>query len=125
MNLRPLGYECGPVDCEAPARTRTDDHVSGDHARRRRLHPRPSAPVHADLVDQILTTRGLAPRNNLQIVVAWSYILIILVEWPDDFDRWLTAIEEAGGPVEEITFALLEELAQLESKPGTETATFK
>lgn len=50
---------------------------------------------------------------------------MVLIDWPDDFDRWLTAIEEAGGPVEEITFALLEELAQLEGEPETETATFK
>lgn len=49
----------------------------------------------------------------------------MLIDWPDDFDRWLTAIEEAGGPVEEITLALLEGLAQLESELETETATFK
>jgi hypothetical protein len=49
----------------------------------------------------------------------------VLIDWPDDFDRWLTTIEEDGGPVEEITLALLEELAQLEGEPEVETATFK
>lgn len=49
----------------------------------------------------------------------------MIIGWPEDFDRWLTAVEEAGGAVEEITVALLEELAQLEGEPDTETATFK
>lgn len=49
----------------------------------------------------------------------------MIIDWPEDFDRWLTAVEEAGGTVEEITVALLEELAQLEGEPDTETATFK
>ena len=49
----------------------------------------------------------------------------MLLDWPEDFDRWLTAVEEAGGPVEEITLSLLAELAQLDGEPAVETATFK
>jgi len=49
----------------------------------------------------------------------------VLADWPDDFDRWLTAIEEAGGPVAEITLALLQTLTELQSEPVEEGATFK
>lgn len=49
----------------------------------------------------------------------------MILDWPEDFDRWLTTIEEAGGAVEEITLALLEELAQLDGEPAEESATFK
>ena len=49
----------------------------------------------------------------------------MLLDWPEDFDRWLTAVEQAGGPVEEITLALLAELARLDGEPVAETATFK
>lgn len=63
--------------------------------------------------------------HNLQVVVAWSYIQLVILDWPEEFDRWLTAIEEAGGVVEEVTLALLEELAQLDGEPTEESATFK
>ena len=49
----------------------------------------------------------------------------MLLDWPEDFDRWLTAVEQAGGPVEEITLTLLAELARLDGEPVAETATFK
>ena len=49
----------------------------------------------------------------------------MILDWPGDFDRWLTAIEEAGGAVEQVTLALLEELSQLDGEPTEETATFK
>ena len=47
------------------------------------------------------------------------------MDWPEDFDRWLTTIEAAGGAVEEITLALLEDLTQLDGEPAGETATYK
>jgi hypothetical protein len=43
-----------------------------------------------------------------------------LVDWPDDFDRWLTAIEDTGGPIAEIILALLQTLTELESEPVEE-----
>lgn len=49
----------------------------------------------------------------------------MLLDWPEDFDHWLTAVEESGGPVEEITLALLEELAHLDGEPTEESATCK
>lgn len=49
----------------------------------------------------------------------------MLIDWPEDFDRWLTIVEEAGGPVLEITLGLLAALAQLEGEPAEETITFK
>jgi hypothetical protein len=49
----------------------------------------------------------------------------VILDWPEDFDRWLTAIEEADGVVEQVTLALLEELAQLDGEPTEESATFK
>ena len=49
----------------------------------------------------------------------------MILDWPEDFDRWLTAVEAAGGVVEQITLALLEELAQLDGEPTEESATFK
>jgi len=49
----------------------------------------------------------------------------VILDWPEDFDRWLTAIEEVGGVVEQVTLALLEELAQLDGEPTEESATFK
>ena len=49
----------------------------------------------------------------------------MILDWPEDFDRWLTAIEEADGVVEQVTLALLEERAQLNGEPTEESATFK
>ena len=50
---------------------------------------------------------------------------MVILDWPEDFDRWLTGVEETGGPVEEITLSLLAELAQLDGELVVETATFK
>jgi len=49
----------------------------------------------------------------------------VLIDWPDGFDRWLTAVEERGGVAEAITVALLQALAELEGEPDEESATFK
>ena len=50
---------------------------------------------------------------------------MVLLDWPEDFDRWLTTIERAGGAIEEITLAMLEELSQLDGEPASETAALK
>lgn len=49
----------------------------------------------------------------------------MLVDWPDDFDRWLDVVETAGGPVEAAATALLQALTDLEGEVTEESPTFK
>lgn len=49
----------------------------------------------------------------------------MLVDWSDEFDRWLTHVEEEGGRRLEITTALLQALMELDAAPTEESATFK
>lgn len=49
----------------------------------------------------------------------------MIVDWTDEFDRWLTHAEEQGGRLLAVAVALLQELNDLSGKPEDETATFK
>ena len=49
----------------------------------------------------------------------------MIVDWTDEFDRWLTHVEEQGGRLLVVTSALLEELNDLQTKPVEESPTFK
>lgn len=49
----------------------------------------------------------------------------MIVDWTDEFDRWLTHAEEQGGRLLAVAVALLHELNDLPAKPEEESATFK
>jgi hypothetical protein len=49
----------------------------------------------------------------------------VIVDWTDEFDRWLTHAEEQGGRLLAVATALLQELNSLPAKPTEESATFK
>ena len=49
----------------------------------------------------------------------------MIVDWSDEFDRWLTQAKEQGGRLLTIATALLQELNDLPARPAEETATFK
>jgi hypothetical protein len=49
----------------------------------------------------------------------------MLVDWPEEFDRWLTNAEATGGRLLEVATALLQALTDLPRKPAEESATFK
>jgi hypothetical protein len=50
---------------------------------------------------------------------------VVIVDWPEEFDRWLTNTEQAGGRLAEVAVALLQALTDLPGKPVEESATFK
>jgi len=49
----------------------------------------------------------------------------VIIDWSDEFDRWLTQAEEQGGRLLAVATALLQELNDLPARPAEETATFK
>jgi hypothetical protein len=49
----------------------------------------------------------------------------VIVDWSDEFARWLTQAKEQGGRLLTIATALLQELNDLPARPAEETATFK
>jgi hypothetical protein len=49
----------------------------------------------------------------------------VIVDWTDEFDRWLTNAEEQGGKLLEVEVALLQALNDLPAKPDEEFPTFK
>jgi len=49
----------------------------------------------------------------------------VIVDWSDEFDRWLTWAEEQGGRLLATTVALLQALNELPGEPEEESATFK
>jgi hypothetical protein len=49
----------------------------------------------------------------------------MIVDWPEEFDRWLTNLEKEGGHQLEVVVALLQALTDLPCKPADELATFK
>lgn len=50
---------------------------------------------------------------------------MVIVDWSDEFDRWLTWAEEQGGRLLATTVALLQALNELPGEPEEESATFK
>lgn len=49
----------------------------------------------------------------------------MLIDWPEDFDRWLDQVLDTGGPAAHITTALLHALSELQGEPRQDTPTFK
>ena len=49
----------------------------------------------------------------------------MIVDWTDEFDRWLTNAEEQGGKLLTVAVALLQALNDLPAKPDEESPTFK
>ena len=49
----------------------------------------------------------------------------MLLDWSDEFDRWLSHVEEQGGRALRWTMSMLTDLQALEKKPVEESATFK
>ena len=49
----------------------------------------------------------------------------MIVDWPEEFDCWLTNVEERGGRLLATTVAMLQALTDLPAKPTEESATFK
>jgi hypothetical protein len=49
----------------------------------------------------------------------------MIVDWPEEFDRWLTRAEGQGGRILATATALLQALTDLPAKPTEESATFK
>jgi hypothetical protein len=49
----------------------------------------------------------------------------VIVDWTDEFDRWLTRAEKEGGRLLVTAVALLQALNDLSAKPLEESATFK
>jgi hypothetical protein len=49
----------------------------------------------------------------------------VIVDWTDEFDRWLTHAEQQGGRLLAVAVALLQALNDLPAMPEEETATFK
>lgn len=48
----------------------------------------------------------------------------MIVSWPEEFDRWLADVDQAGGRLAEVTMAMLQALTDLLSRPTQPTATF-
>ena len=49
----------------------------------------------------------------------------MIVDWTDEFDRWLTQAEEQGGRRLAVAVALLQALMDLPARPVEESPTFK
>lgn len=49
----------------------------------------------------------------------------MIVDWSEEFDRWLSRAEEQGGRLLEVVTALLQALSELAARPADESATFK
>ncbi len=49
----------------------------------------------------------------------------MIVDWTDEFDRWLDHAEKQGGRLLTVAVALLQALTDLPEKPAEESATFK
>jgi hypothetical protein len=119
----------------------------------RRLPPAPIASAaDADLVMQV--SRPLVPEVTASCVAAsppsscqatgntmkgWQLpadtnstlyklqliLRIVVVDWTEEFGRWLDHAEEQGGRLLTIAVALLQALTDLSAKPAEEAATFK
>ena len=62
---------------------------------------------------------------EFDVVLTGTHTYKVIVDWTDEFDRWLTWAEEQGGRLLATTVALLEASNELPGKPDEESATFK
>ena len=67
----------------------------------------------------------MSTRYNLAVVQLLVYSETVIVDWPEEFDRWFTNVEKQGGRLLAITVAMLQALMNLPAKPTEESATFK
>ena len=65
------------------------------------------------------------PGYNVDVVQLPIYTGPVIVDWPEEFDRWLTNVEKQGGRLLATTVAMLQALTDLPAKPTEESATFK
>jgi len=65
------------------------------------------------------------PGYNVDVVQLWVHNETVIVDWPEEFDRWFTNVEKQGGRLLATTVALLQALTDLPAKPTQESATFK
>lgn len=72
-----------------------------------------------------MSSRSEPRPYKLEVVLTVSHTRHVMVDWTDEFDRWLTHAEEQGGRLLAVATALLQELNNLPAKPAEETATFK
>lgn len=49
----------------------------------------------------------------------------MLIDWTDEFERWLDRVEEQGGDRSATVVAMLQRLQELNHEPNDESATFK
>lgn len=66
-----------------------------------------------------------ALNHNFDVIQLRGYTEAVIVDWPEEFDRWLTNVEKKGGRLLATTVALLQALNSLPAKPAEESATFK
>ena len=69
--------------------------------------------------------RPAATEHELDIVLTGTHNLKVIVDWTDEFDRWLSHAEKEGGRLLVVAVALLQALTDLPGKPEEESATFK
>jgi hypothetical protein len=69
--------------------------------------------------------RRTSAGYELDVVLTGTYTQRVIVDWTDEFDRWLTHAEENGGHFLAVATALLKELSELPAKPDEESATFQ
>jgi hypothetical protein len=62
---------------------------------------------------------------KLDVVLTGAHTQKVIVDWTDEFDRWLDHAEKQGGRLLATAAALLQALTDLPSKPAEESATFK
>ena len=62
---------------------------------------------------------------NLDFIQLRVHNQYVIVDWPEEFDRWFTNVEKQGGRLLATTVALLQALTDLPAKPEEESATFK
>jgi hypothetical protein len=82
--------------------------------------------VHVTGIPRSLNPHG-EPQGTykLDVVLIATHTGYVIVDWTDEFDRWLTHAEEQGGRLLAVATALLKELNDLPAKPAEESATFK
>jgi hypothetical protein len=62
---------------------------------------------------------------NFDFIQLGDHNECVIVDWPEEFDRWFTNVEKQGGRLLATTVALLQALTDLPAKPVEESATFK
>lgn len=85
--------------------------------------------------DRLFPSQDLLPAGGVGNLIAaplfkparrdGATVRDVIVDWTDEFDRWLDHAEKQGGRILTIAVALLQTLTDLPTKPAEESATFK